>query len=345
MRFSIIIPVYNVEDYLAYCLDSVMNQSFRDFEVILVNDGSTDKSGEICEAYARKYPEHIRLIHQENQGLVKTRVTGLHRVGGEICIFVDSDDALRLDALEKIHEVFAKTDCDMVLYAATRDADFQSDFGRFPFENGKCFVETEKKQLYRLLVKTGELNPLWTKTAKRGLYEEIMRDYDSNWGVSYGEDLHMSMPLLTKARKIVWLDEKLYFYRVRKGSICNSFIPGIHRDMKRVRMEMEDYMALWGIEEDYPIFYTRVVSNWLVALKSLLKNRKHEKRKEMDALLQELFTDSFFRKAYGNMIPERFSAKDRLLASWLYQGKLRRIRAVGTVFYSAKKTCEFRIQR
>lgn len=345
MRFSVIIPVYNVEDYLAECLDSVMNQSCQDFEVILIDDGSTDKSGEICDAYARQYPEQIRLIHQENQGAAKTRITGLNSASGEICIFVDSDDVLRKDALEKIDEMFRKMDCDMVLYGASRDAEFCSDGCVLPFENGRCFEGSAKKELYRLMVETGNLSAMWMKAARKSLYDEVICNYDSSLRIAYGEDLHLSMPLLTKAQKIVWLDEKLYFYRPRAGSICNSFNPGIHRDMKFVRLAMEAYIAIWDITDYYPVFYTKVVSNWLSALKSLLKNQKTMEKETVISLLQELSTDNFFRTSYDRMIPERFSCRDRLLIKWLYDGKQYRIRMLGNIFYSAKQKRKSKHQR
>ena len=92
MKFSILIPVYNVERYLEQCLESVINQTFGDYEVIIVDDGSTDNSSYICDSFAEKYPEKIYVIHKENQGLISARRIAIDKAQGEFCIFVDSDD-------------------------------------------------------------------------------------------------------------------------------------------------------------------------------------------------------------------------------------------------------------
>ena len=96
---SVIIPVYNVEKYLHQCLDSVLNQSYKNLEIILVDDGSTDRCGEICDLYAHRDPR-IKVFHQENKGLSRARNTGLSQVCGKYITFIDSDDWLKTDAIE-----------------------------------------------------------------------------------------------------------------------------------------------------------------------------------------------------------------------------------------------------
>ena len=112
--FSVIVPVYNVEPYLKRCLDSILCQTFSDFELILVDDGSTDRSGEICDAYAEQN-ERIRVIHQENKGLSAARNTGLDHAQGTFVYFVDSDDYLRENLLERVFESFGE-DTDLVTF-------------------------------------------------------------------------------------------------------------------------------------------------------------------------------------------------------------------------------------
>ena len=90
MRFSVLVPVYNVENYIEQCLDSILGQTFQDFELVLVDDGSTDRSGIICDEYQTLYPKQIKVIHKENQGLISARRIGIKEATGEFCIFVDS---------------------------------------------------------------------------------------------------------------------------------------------------------------------------------------------------------------------------------------------------------------
>ena len=103
-EISIIVPVYNVEEYLPKCLDTILNQSFRDFEVILVNDGSKDNSGFICEKYAKK-DSRIRIIHKENGGLSSARNAGLDIAKGRYIGFIDSDDFIELKMYEQLYNM------------------------------------------------------------------------------------------------------------------------------------------------------------------------------------------------------------------------------------------------
>lgn len=338
MRFSVIIPVYNVEDYLEECLKSILNQTYQDFEIILIDDGSRDRSGQICDAYASQYLECIKVHHQENKGLVKTRVTGLKIASGEICLFVDSDDALRLDALEVINETFEKTLCDLALYGASRDAEFVSESYMLSFEKGTCFEGVTKKELLTYMITSGKMNSISMKAAKKTVYEAFLDEYDTDVNITNGEDLHLSMPVMTHAQKIVWLGEKLYFYRPREGSMVNSFCSDLHRSVKNVRMEMEKYIELWGLQECYPAFYARVACNWIYALKELLKNQDAMTKAERATILQEMSEDEFFRKAYESMQPDYLCRRDRLLARWLYRGKLLGLRLVGRGYMLLKKS-------
>lgn len=332
MKFSVIIPVYNVEEYLEECVDSILNQTYENWEMLLINDGSTDRSGAICDAYRERYPDRIQVRHQENQGLVKTRYTGIQSASSDVCVFVDSDDCMRQDALEKIHEAFEKTGCDVVMYRASRDLDFSSEVYNFPSEAEGCFEGASKRKIYFLLVESGKLNNIWLKAAKKTVYDRFLQDYDTDVDIADGEDLYLSMPLLTHAEKIAYLADKLYFYRRREGSMVNSFSPKLHRSIKRVRMEMEKYIALWGIQECLPVFYTSIVRNWIAALKKLLKNQRNMDRKEVASILRELSEDDFFQKAYRNMQPSRLSKRDAILANWLFRGKFFRLRVTGEIY-------------
>ena len=116
--FSIIVPVYNVEKYIAECIESVLNQNFGDYELILVDNGSTDKGLQICKEYAQRNADKIKLFHKENEGLLLTRRYGLKMSNGEYVVFLDSDDCLRNNALEELNRVIKS----MMLYSLTARA-------------------------------------------------------------------------------------------------------------------------------------------------------------------------------------------------------------------------------
>ena len=111
---SVIVPVYNVEKYLRQCLDSIVAQTYRDLEIILVDDGSIDASGAICDEYAVR-DSRIKVVHQPNRGLSSARNTGLDLVSGEYTFFIDSDDWIHEKALERLLLAQAKTNADLVL--------------------------------------------------------------------------------------------------------------------------------------------------------------------------------------------------------------------------------------
>lgn len=124
-RFSAVIPVYNVEKYLRHYLDSILNLDYQDFEIVIVNDGSTDSSADICRQHQEKNPEKIVLINQNNQGLLMARRVGFAHTQGEIVVSVDSDDALRADALKILDNTFHESQAQIVCYESTRDITFK----------------------------------------------------------------------------------------------------------------------------------------------------------------------------------------------------------------------------
>ena len=116
MRYSVLVPVYNAGKYLDVCVRSVLHQTERDFELVLVDDGSTDGSGQVCDRYAAEHPDLIRVVHQPNRGLIMTRRVGISLARGEYCVFLDADDWLKNNTLAVIQETIERTNADIVIY-------------------------------------------------------------------------------------------------------------------------------------------------------------------------------------------------------------------------------------
>ena len=165
MFFSVIIPVYNVEKFIEQSVNSVLNQEEKDLEIILVDDGSTDSSGKICDAFAEKYPDIIRVIHKENEGLLLTRRCGIRAAKGDYFVHLDSDDYMMPGALASIRKTILKYDADMVIckvaYGAA-DGKSIDYYSKLPFENGQIFEGEGKEQLYRQLLCEGCGEPITT---------------------------------------------------------------------------------------------------------------------------------------------------------------------------------------
>ena len=172
MLISVVIPVYNQEQYLLGCLDSLFPQCTEEVQVVLVDDGSKDKSREICRRYIKDHPAvNAILIEQENSGSLMSRVNGVSKACGEYILFMDSDDMLLDHALETLLETLHKKRYDMVLFNATSDLSSLKPVFDIPLESNKELAGEDKYPIYRLLCCTHVLNNLWTKCIRKDLYE------------------------------------------------------------------------------------------------------------------------------------------------------------------------------
>jgi glycosyltransferase involved in cell wall biosynthesis len=224
MFFSVLIPVYNVEKYLITCIESVLSQDEKDYEIVLVDDGSTDSSGKICDEYAEKYSSVIRVIHKENEGLLLTRRRAIKEAQGDYFVHLDSDDYLLPNALSDIKQALIKNSADMAIIKITYGQLNKNDefVSRLPFSDGQIFEADNKKLLYRQQLLGGFMTSLVQKIAHRSIVN-IDSDYDRYRGiVSNAEDHLQSLPLLYNCKKAVFLDKAYYYYRYNGQSITKK---------------------------------------------------------------------------------------------------------------------------
>ena len=215
MRFSIIVPVYNVADYLSKCVDSILVQRCDSYEVILVDDGSTDgKCPALCDEIAAAHPDLVRVYHQPNGGLGSARNTGLRHAEGDYVLFVDSDDAIEPDTLAVLNRKIDETHADMYIFSFRY---LEEDGASHPAEP-RCSPVTGKLQTLNQYPDLLLDPPMaWNRLARRSLYENV--EFPSR--VWY-EDLCTTPKLLQKAGSIVQLEEPFYVYLLRGGSIMRS---------------------------------------------------------------------------------------------------------------------------
>lgn len=214
-KISVIVPIYRVEKYLARCLDSILNQSFRDLEVILVDDGSPDRCGKICDEYAER-DSRIRVIHKENGGLSSARNAGLDIARGEYVAFVDSDDTITPDCYEKMLRCAQSYDAPMV--CAGRWNVIESTGENLP---GLCpqkeEVVTGVELTRRIFTWQNVDSAAWDKLYCRNLLDGIRYPL----GV-WSEDVPTTFRIALKAGRAVLCPERVYCYLQREGSITNS---------------------------------------------------------------------------------------------------------------------------
>lgn len=221
---SVIVPVYCVEQYLQKCIDSILNQTYRDFEVILIDDGSPDECGKICDSYANK-DARVKVIHTDNHGLSAARNVGLSESQGDVICFIDSDDWIDPTMLEVMESKMNEADADICVCGFW----FENDVTRkeYSFDYSLCSSNTALKTLVN-----EKLNGnVWNKLYRRKLFFECDSD-KSNYlkdklirfpeGKNY-EDYYILHRLIKNANKVVTLTESLYHYRLREDSITKTY--------------------------------------------------------------------------------------------------------------------------
>lgn len=240
MKVSIIVPIYNVEKYLAKCIDSLVNQTYRDVEIILVNDGSTDSSEDIVKQYAEK-DSRIMALNKVNGGLSDARNYGLKYATGEYCLFIDSDDYLALNAIElcvnKVNESNADIVCFDMIYVYSDHETFASggDFDLLSF----------KKDSSAILINNSACNKMF----KRTLFDQIQFPK----GMWY-EDLATIPIILSKADCIAKVNEGLYYYLQREQSIAHTINEKVFDIYKAIKM-VEDYFSGANLNDEIEKMY------------------------------------------------------------------------------------------
>lgn len=213
--FSIIIPVYNVETYLQQCLDSVINQSFKDFEVIIINDGSTDKSLSLCELFALKH-KHVKLINQKNQGLSSARNSGMAMASGKYIWFVDSDDYIQKNSLEILYIYLSESSLDVLGFSNYHFIE-ETQLLRENNINSESTVLSNLELIDQNLL--FEIAP-WIYVYKHDFLKEHTINFRED--IKIHEDEFYLIEVLSKLKSIKFIADRLYIYRIRANSLMRS---------------------------------------------------------------------------------------------------------------------------
>lgn len=290
LKFSILIPVYNVESYLEQCLESVVNQTFDDYEVIIVDDGSTDNSSCICDSFAEKYPEKIYVIHKENQGLISARRIAIDKAQGEFCVFVDSDDFIECNLLETVNSYLLKdVNIDMVIYSFNYYSDgIKNKRNRFVAEDSEIWSADNKNKVFELLATGDSIDALWIKAIKTGILKRDPINYQKYFSKNMSEDTLQSIYPITYAKKIIYADVPLYNYRYNPASISRNFNPEVitRKDSSHVFEEMFSVLPEWKLntEEFKQKIYARWFSDVMYIFVKSCENAAT--KKEIDSILK-----------------------------------------------------------
>lgn len=280
---SIIVPVYNTKPYLKRCVDSVLCQTYSKFELILVDDGSTDGSGELCDEMAYSDPR-IRVIHQKNGGVSAARNSGLKNLNGDFLLFLDSDDTIESITLQKCIEAMEKNSADVAIFGWKAYQKNQLvDSGIY----GGGILEDSKQMIKDILADRhiyggGYPNKLWRVNS---FFDNAGYFPMFNTDLSYVEDMEWVIRMLKKAKKVVLLDYYFYNYLLRENSASQSAekneqrLIAYHDSMKQFVVDLDDYHDLqrWF----YPIYYSELVN-------SIIDARRKKQYMVAEALTKKL---------------------------------------------------------
>ncbi len=231
---SVIIPVYNVRKYLDKCVKSVISQSFNQLDIILVDDGSTDGSGELCDRWAEREPR-IRVVHKENGGLSSARNAGMQMADGDYISFIDSDDFIHFNHFKLMYETQVKTNADIVCVGVLQIDATKARFVRIPTRNPlpQGYELVEKENIFEQLKKRDlETVVQWNKLYKRDVLFGIKYPLGK-----YHEDVYVIHEELYKSDRIAYLDAKTYYYVQRSGSIMKT------ESMRTIDDAIEGYVS------------------------------------------------------------------------------------------------------
>ena len=314
---SIIVPVYNVEKYVTKCIDSILAQTYKNIEVILVDDGSTDKSGSICDEYANK-DKRVKVIHKKNGGLSSARNAGIKKATGNYLIFVDGDDYINPIMTATLFEDLTEHKADISIcnrYYINEDGTNK----RIRFKNKKNLVMDKEEALTRLICMTDFDMSAWCKIYKKVLFTEILFPEGK-----YSEDYYIMSRLFELCNKITYNFKPLLYYVQRNGSITKKkdiIMDYIIAAKEQMTFIKKNYPSLSLYAESayalsYLTIYNKQVKNNNNALKTMQKRfkdktngyRKSVYRNENISVAKKLgmFLFSHFPAVY-NIIVKRYS--------------------------------------
>ena len=251
---SVIVPIYNTEGYLERCIKSIINQTYKNIELILVDDGSTDSSGAICDDYAKK-DSRIRVFHKKNEGLVLARKYGVQKVMGEIITFVDSDDWIEADMYEQMMKAYSFEQPDLVSTGFVFDRNEKVVYQEIDlFEEGTYDKSQIKEKIMPVMMwndkygRRGISSAVWNKFFKKDLLIEVIKDIDKN--ITMGEDGAIVYPYIMLADNITIINHSWYHYVDSENSMSKKWTFAEFKKIHYFQQYMDKKFSELGLFED-----------------------------------------------------------------------------------------------
>ena len=254
-RVSIIVPIYNVEQFIRQCLDSIIHQSYQSIEILLIDDGSPDCCGSICDEYAA-IDDRIIVMHKENAGVSVARNDGIERATGKWIMFVDPDDWLELDCCERAVRAAQISDCDVVYFQRDERNDSGALIRTYP-ERASGFISENELKDIRLCICKGDAESAgfesatpWGKLYRRTFLTENKCRFPA--GIKKRQDVIFNLICLIKLKSAYYLDYIGYHYRYNRDSVCRRYDPSIIQTMIDFLNKLKEYIIdNFGVDTKY----------------------------------------------------------------------------------------------
>lgn len=275
---SVIVPVYNVEAYLDQCLESIVGQSYAHLEILVVDDGSTDGSGTLCDRWAER-DQRIRIIHQPNGGLSAARNSALDVMQGEMVTMVDSDDVLHPSAIQVMMEAMGKNQAQIVVGRYVPFAEDGQPAWPQQDDHPEALRFTQHRSLLKIFYQQGLTHSAWGRLYDASLFEDIRYPVGKNY-----EDLAIIYPLMLKCGRLVKLDYVVYGYRQRQTSILGAFSPS--RSVVLDILEDLEHRVMRDDERYVPAVQSRLLSAYFNILLLSNQDKTHDHSQLQDRCWQ-----------------------------------------------------------
>lgn len=318
--FSIIIPAYNAEKYLNECIESLLHQTYKDFEIIIVDDGSTDSTPQICNNLKQLYSSlKIKVIRQANQRQVAARMNGIDHAEGEYCIFLDADDKLVNTALVEIYKAIEKYKADIIIYNGDRFCeDNKVAFWPHYRETETFFEGKDYLELKRDTLRSNRFNNVWNKAYKREVIVNSNRFTDVSF-MTIEEDYMMQLPWLDTANNAVYLPRNLYLYRFNTESITFQKFDRYKFKSALYLFDVESqYANKWTLQNGDFIIDQKFLNRVSASVKQFYNNSGGFTFTQKRKYLQSISENSTFRTVYKKFKGKLNSKVGQIILFFIY---------------------------
>lgn len=317
ISFSIIVPVYNAEKYLKECIDSILKQTYSEFELLLIDDGSVDRSSKICDSYADS-DSRVKVFHKENAGQLHTREFGIKHASNEWIVFVDADDYIENNALEILVDNINRYDCECVIFGF-REFDEKNKNLKSTSVSVSPRLIIEKSDMFKLLLFEPGHNVIWRKAVKKFCFGN--RDYSPFYQLRIAEDRLQSADVFYNTNSVLLIDDVLYNYRLNENGVMNTRSLDSHTNLvvDEIILHMLKHDKIFS-DDDYIVYRSIMINSIVFSIFTIAVSVTS--RLELLKLYKKMRNEKFYNGFILSGKYDKHLVKENLLIYWLFKYKL-----------------------